>query len=270
MSTRIITSIIGLPLLAVIVAYGGIPLQITCFVLAVTGMTEMYKAMSNKRLSVHYVGYIFAAIYFFFLRSLNSDFMLTIITLFIITDLVCLVLFHSKINIIDCAISFFGFFYVAFLLSFVYLVRLHHYGAYFVWLIFICSFGCDTFAYFTGIALGRHKLTPTLSPKKTIEGAVGGVVGATLLAYIFGLVVAKLLHVNDPEHLLIRCTIVGVFGAVFAILGDLSASAIKRYTKIKDFGRLIPGHGGVLDRFDSVFFTAPVVYIVMIVLMGRG
>ena len=121
-----------------------------------------------------------------------------------------------------------------------------------IWLTLLAAFGTDICAYFSGYFLGRHKLCPKLSPKKTVEGAVGGVLGSAVLSTLFGLIFAR--------QWMLHCLIIGLVGSVFAQLGDLSASALKRRMGIKDYGNLIPGHGGILDRFDSVLFTAPLVY----------
>jgi phosphatidate cytidylyltransferase len=121
-----------------------------------------------------------------------------------------------------------------------------------VWLIFLTAFGTDIAAFFTGSAFGRHKLCPSISPSKTVEGAVGGVAGSILVCGAFG-------YLFMPE-LLIHCLIIGAAGSVVSQFGDLTASIFKRNLGIKDYGTLIPGHGGILDRFDSVLFTAPFVY----------
>ena len=149
---------------------------------------------------------------------------------------------------------FFGVIYVGVMLSFVYLTRMERDGLKLVWLIFIASWVCDTCAYISGMLLGRHKLTPALSPKKSVEGAIGGVVGATVVGFLYGM----LIELGDASW--VPAVICGV-GAVISQFGDLTASAIKRNHDIKDFGRLIPGHGGILDRFDSVIVTAPIVFI---------
>jgi phosphatidate cytidylyltransferase len=188
--------------------------------------------------------------------------MIMILTLFIIGIQTGLVLFYKQIPIQECITAVYGFFYVSFLLSFIVLTRNHEQGRYFVWLIFTSSFGCDTFAYLTGITFGRHKLTDTPSPRKSVEGVAGGVVGAALVGAIYGYFVSQYFHA-DVQGMTLNATVVSLFGAVFSVIGDLSASAVKRYTKIKDFGNLFPGHGGVLDRFDSVIMTAPIVYMVM-------
>ena len=127
-----------------------------------------------------------------------------------------------------------------------------------MWLVFLCSWGCDTCAYCVGVLIGKHKMSPKLSPKKSVEGAVGGVLGAALLTILYGLAFKKAMG-TEVSHILIMGAISAV-GALISMVGDLTASAIKRNYEIKDYGTLIPGHGGILDRFDSVIFTAPIIY----------
>ena len=110
-------------------------------------------------------------------------------------------------------------------------------------------------AYYTGRAFGKHKLIERVSPKKTVEGAVGGLLGGALGAFLLGYVVLPYTGI-EPWKLLIM----GFFGAMFGQIGDLAASSIKRYTGEKDYPKLIPGHGGILDRFDSILFVALFVY----------
>ena len=154
--------------------------------------------------------------------------------------------------------AFFGVFYVAVMLSFVWQTRMLPAGSYIVWLVFLCSWGCDTCAYCVGVLIGKHKMSPKLSPKKSVEGAVGGVLGAALLTILYGLAFKKAMG-TEVSHILIMGAISAV-GALISMVGDLTASAIKRNYEIKDYGTLIPGHGGILDRFDSVIFTAPIIY----------
>ena len=155
--------------------------------------------------------------------------------------------------------AFFGLVYVAVMLSFILLTRNLENGKILVWLIFFCSWGCDTCAYCVGMLIGKHKMAPVLSPKKSIEGAVGGVAGAAALGAIY----AAATHAPALEY----AVICGV-GALISMVGDLAASAIKRNKGIKDYGKLIPGHGGILDRFDSVIFTAPVIYYMSKFILG--
>ena len=128
----------------------------------------------------------------------------------------------------------------------------------------ICAWGNDTCAYCVGMLIGKHKMFPRLSPKKSVEGFIGGIAGAVLLGLIYGRIFgAHLISLSVPMR---DCAIIAGVGALIAVVGDLAASAIKRDTGIKDYGRLIPGHGGILDRFDSILFTAPVVYILAVCL----
>ena len=112
--------------------------------------------------------------------------------------------------------------------------------------------------------IGKHKMSPVLSPKKSVEGAVGGVVGAALLGAIYAAVVGSHLEAENP---VITYAIICAVGALISMVGDLAASAIKRNHNIKDYGTLIPGHGGIMDRFDSVIFTAPVIYYLSMFMM---
>jgi len=126
----------------------------------------------------------------------------------------------------------------------------------YVWIIVLAAFGTDIFAYFTGKVFGRHKLCPSISPKKTVEGSVGGIIGSVILCGIFGWFLIPGGFVN--------CIIIGVAGSIISQVGDLSASVMKRKIGIKDWGTLIPGHGGVLDRIDSMLFTAPLVFYFLV------
>lgn len=169
--------------------------------------------------------------------------------------------------------AFFSFFYGPVCLSFIYLTRELGRGAsgdgntigfYIVWLILLSSWGCDTCAYCVGMLIGKHKMSPILSPKKSIEGAVGGVVGAAALGALYGLIIED--RIADERVILFFAVICGV-GALISMVGDLAASAVKRNADLKDYGKLIPGHGGVMDRFDSVIFTAPVIYFMAVFLL---
>ena len=167
-----------------------------------------------------------------------------------------------KVNEIFCAVA--GLAYVVVLMSFIYKVRMLNDGLYIIPLIFICAWGNDTCAYCVGMLIGKHKMFPRLSPKKSVEGFIGGIAGAVLLGLIYGHIFGThLISLSVPMR---DCAIIAGVGALIAVVGDLAASAIKRDTGIKDYGRLIPGHGGILDRFDSILFTAPVVYILAVCL----
>ena len=261
---RIFTVLIGLPIAIFIVLQGGLTFLITLGVLSLIGLHEFYIAAAKKRLPVHIVGYAFIPVYYYFVMTSGDPLylLLTCAALLLVT-LVCLVLFYKTVNFMDCAVTIFGFYYIPVLFSFAYLAREYHLGSFFVWLIFICAWGSDTGAYVFGRLFGKHKLAPSLSPNKTIAGAIGGVLTATLLAFAYGTIMMQFLLIDGRLPIVMICTIAGVMGSIFSQFGDLAASAIKRHSDIKDFGKIFPGHGGVMDRFDSMLFTAPVVFGLM-------
>jgi len=246
MKKRILTAIVCLPLLILFVSLGGIWLRGILMLLSWIGLYELFRAVSGKVLAVHFAAYGFTGVYYMQLLPLG-----TVVPAFILACIVLLVVFYKETGVRDCFVTIGGFFYVSFLLSFVYLVRAEH--VYWVWLIFISSSVCDVFAYFTGRFFGKHKLTGTPSPGKTVEGCIGGVFGAAVVGFIYG----------SFFEMAVFMMAVSVMGAVFSQFGDLFASAIKRSVEIKDFGNLLPGHGGVLDRFDSIIVAAPMVYLLI-------
>ena len=157
-----------------------------------------------------------------------------------------------------------GALYTPLFVTSIYLIRNHSDGRFLFWLVFISSWICDTCAYLVGCSIGKHKLAPVLSPKKSIEGAIGGVLGSVIVAFVFGYFVQYKLFGGTNN--VIQYMIICFFGAIISQVGDLFASAIKRNNDIKDYGTLIPGHGGILDRFDSVIFVAPIIYILALAL----
>lgn len=145
--------------------------------------------------------------------------------------------------------------------SFIRIMQMEH-GRYYVLIPFVAAFTSDAFALFAGMLFGKHKLAPSLSPKKTVEGAVGGLVGAVVCVLVYAVVVNQIWHLT-PNYLVFA--LYGVLGSIISQLGDLSFSYIKREYGIKDYGNIFPGHGGVLDRFDSVIFCAPLTEFLLMV-----
>ena len=143
------------------------------------------------------------------------------------------------------------------------LIRLYNeFGVQFVLIVFVCAWMTDTAAYFTGCACGKHKLIPKVSPKKTVEGAVGGVIAAVLSCVLYLFILKKAgFDIRGLNYLSI--VVIGCVASIFSQIGDLVASAIKRDCDVKDFGNLLPGHGGLLDRFDSVMYIAPLVFYML-------
>lgn len=161
----------------------------------------------------------------------------------------------------DFVYTFFGFIYVSMMLSFFYLTLMLENGRLYVMLIPLSSWVCDVCAYCVGMLLGKHKLTPKLSPKKSVEGAVGGVIGSAVCGALCGYLGTGLILGERNAEKAVIFAVICAFGAIASQIGDLTASAFKRQHDIKDYGNLIPGHGGILDRFDSVIITGPIIYI---------
>ena len=237
---------------------GGWYLFALCAAISMIGMFEFYRVLGLHKEIIGVIGYFAMILLYVCLAFARTDLVMPLLVLAMLAILVAYVVTFPKYKVEDAAFSFMGIVYVGMMLSYIYQTRMAANGIYIVWIIFICSWGSDTFAYFTGVLFGKHKMTPVLSPKKSIEGAVGGIVAAALLGAGYGWIVSeKLTIVHEPVIVFaLACAI----GAFFSIFGDLAASAIKRNRDIKDYGNLIPGHGGIMDRYDSVIVTAPVVF----------
>jgi len=267
---RVITAMIGLPLVIFLVIFGDWPLALMCLAASLMGLRELYRALSTGDKPIHIIGYVATIGYFIAIFIFGTQHWLFIsLALFIIITQCCLVVFFSKLAFEDIIITIYGLLYVPFLLSFIVLVREFTLGQYFVWLIFTSAFGCDTFAYITGVSIGKHKLTNSPSPKKSVEGLIGGILGAALVGFLYGFFIVQFANPN-VEHFILISTIVSLIGAVFCIFGDMAASAIKRYKGVKDFSSLLPGHGGVMDRIDGVIFVAPFVLLSMYIMTHMG
>ena len=260
--TRLLSGIVLVAVALLTIISGGYVLFFTLLGISLIGMQELYKVMKVREdhfNALEIAGYLGAVIYYV-LMSLDFEKygMMGVIISFMMFMFVY-VFTYPKFKADQVMPAFFGVVYVAVMLSFIYLTRNLPDGKFLVWLIFLCSWGCDTCAYCVGMLIGKHKMAPVLSPKKSIEGAVGGVVGAALLGVIY----AAATQGKMAEYALI-CAV----GALISMVGDLAASAIKRNQNIKDYGKLIPGHGGILDRFDSVIITAPVIYYLAKMILG--
>lgn len=261
--TRLLSGILLLAVALLTIISGGWVLFFTLLCISIIGIQEIYRAMGVEKKGITGIlgiaGFLGTAIYY---TAIIYDFekygMMAVMAALIIL-LFVYVFTYPAYEADQIMAAFFGIVYVGVMLSFIYLTRNLSDGKILVWLIFICSWGCDTCAYCVGMLFGKHKMAPVLSPKKSVEGAVGGVVGAALLGAAYG----AIFHVGALEYALISAV-----GALISMVGDLAASAIKRNRGIKDYGRLIPGHGGILDRFDSVIITAPVIYFLAKAILG--
>ena len=260
--TRLISGIVLVIIALATIISGSWILFFTLLAVSLIGMRELYKVMkvSDEHVTVlELVGYLGAVLYYIAMKADFGNYGTMAIIISMILILFVYVFGYPKYHAEQVMAAFFGVVYVAVMLSFIYLTRSLPDGKFLVWLIFLCSWGCDTCAYCVGMLIGKHKMAPVLSPKKSIEGAVGGVAGAALLGVIY----AAATQGKMAEYALI-CAV----GALISMVGDLAASAIKRNQNIKDYGKLIPGHGGILDRFYSLIITAPVIYYLAKMILG--
>jgi phosphatidate cytidylyltransferase len=257
--TRIITAIIGIPLVVLIVVSGSPVLSYTMVTVSCLGLYELFNTIKKTYNPIQYIGYGGLLVYFLFFDIIYTYYSVYLALLIIIT-LIVMVIKYPKYSITDAVFTIFAPLYIGLLFSFIILTRNLEYGAFWVWLIVISSWGSDTFAYFSGVFLGKHKLAPQLSPKKTIEGSIGGVIGAGAIGYIYTAVYTAYDFGLLKDSIGIVVIIV-IIGSIVSQFGDLAASAIKRFFNQKDFGHILPGHGGILDRCDSLLLVAPVVYI---------
>ena len=261
--TRFLSGIVLLGILFFVLFTGGDLLFCVCAGLSICGLIELFQVfkLANSRLA--YIGYLLTIFYYIIIIFYRSTGILLFLIILLLLLLTFYVFSYPKFNIKQVSMIFFGIIYVAVTFSFIYLIRTRsNYGKYLVWLIFIPSWGSDTCAYCTGMLFGKHKLSPILSPNKTIEGAIGGILGSAILGAIYTYVMFYKINSNIQ----FSCLRVGLacgLGAIISMIGDLTASAIKRDYKVKDYGNIIPGHGGILDRFDSVIFTAPALYFLL-------
>ena len=259
--TRLISGIVlVIQALATIICSGPV-LLVTLIGVSCIGMQELYRAAGvheGKTNGLEIASYLEIVIYYLAVAYLPVSYHLPAVILGVLVMMSIFVFTYPKYQNKQIMTAFFGMVYVGVMLSYIYQTRVLPGGAFLVWLIFLCSWGCDTCAYCVGMLIGKHKMAPVLSPKKSIEGAVGGVVGAALLAVIYGFVFKDAMGCTT-QTIWFMAGICAV-GALISMVGDLTASAIKRNYEIKDYGKLIPGHGGILDRFDSVIFTAPIIF----------
>lgn len=262
--TRLLSGIVLVAAALVLIITGGDVLLFSTLLISYIGMFELFRIFHVEKELPGIVGYLAATVFYCNLKWAFLPDLMVVVLGFLMALMFVYVFTYPKYKTEQMLAVFFGVFYVAVMLSYVYQTRMLTAGAYIVWLIFLCSWGCDTCAYCVGVLIGKHKMAPKLSPKKSIEGGIGGLAGAALLGALYALAINKWggASAGVGEYALI-CFV----GGIISMIGDLAASAIKRNHEIKDYGKLIPGHGGILDRFDSVIFTAPVIYYLAVALM---
>ena len=256
---RIISGLILFAIVALILILGNTRIvNLAISAVAIIAINEYYNSFCNKKNVDRWIGNILA-IMIAFIDKIPPEFLMIIFPLSIGMLFFKVIITEMKTNFEDIAISGFGIFYIIGFIAFIPMIYALENGKYLIWYLAFAAWGTDTFAYIIGCKFGKHKLTP-VSPKKSVEGSVGGVLGAVVFSLIYTYCINKFGNIDMSYT-----TIVGISIAlsVLAQIGDLAASSIKRYAGIKDFGNLIPGHGGLLDRIDSILFIAPFAYFLL-------
>lgn len=254
MKTRILSGLLMSPLL-IILFIGGAPLYVTGLILTILAIREFSNALKTKNIPTRTSLSIILTVCLFILNILSIDISSIEMLLFSIMFIFLILIFFRK-DKVNSFIYLIGSLYIILGFNSIGLISSKfENGTKYMWLVFVIALLSDIMAYFTGSFFGKHKLAPTLSPKKTIEGSIGAIIFSSLGCFIFGII----FNLNTFFMILI-----GLIGSVVSQVGDLLASLIKRYVGIKDYGNLIPGHGGILDRFDSIILVAQFIYLVLL------
>ncbi len=257
---RITSGLLGFPLVLIILIFGNnIVVDIALAAITLLAMNEYFNAVSKVAKPVKWIGYL-SCLSIAFMHFIPNEYIGMYVTLSI--PIILLILFsqiivtNMKTNFKDIAFTFIGIFYIVFFMMFVALIDGMDNGKILIWYIIIASWGTDIVAFFAGTLFGKHKFSK-ISPKKSIEGCIAGTIGAIVLVLIYTYIVNTFFGMNY-SYLVISG--IGLILSLIGQIGDFAASSIKRYVEIKDFSNLIPGHGGMLDRIDSLIFLAPFAY----------
>lgn len=256
---RYISGAILLAIVTVILILGNSTLvNITISIVALFAINELFNSLKVKDKEIRLLG-IALSVGIAFLNDIPIELLILVFPITISLLFLKVILSKMKVNYVDIATAGFGIMYIIGFIMFIPLLYKADNGKFLIWYLAIAAWGTDTFAYLVGVKFGKHKLTP-ISPKKSIEGSIGGIIGAVLLSIIYTYIISKIASV---EISYIVISVIAVVLSILSQIGDLAASSIKRYVGIKDFGKLIPGHGGMLDRIDSILFIAPYAYFLL-------
>ena len=253
MLKRILTSVIGLAVFFAVVYMHRYVLYGAVILLILGMLYEMYSAITVGR-TMRISGYISGAA--IFAGMILGKPLFAVYAAFMLF-LLCMIVLHGRVTSKKVLSTAFITVFISLFMSLLIPIRLN-FGRNAVILPFVCAWLTDTGAYFTGSLIGRHKLVPHISPKKTVEGAVGGIVFAVIGCIVYAHIAAA-----DISGAYVKFALLGLAGSVISQAGDLIASCIKRDFGKKDYGSLLPGHGGILDRFDSVLYVLPFVYFAL-------
>lgn len=257
------SALLGFPLIALLLVFGNIyVVDVACAIFALIALNEFFNCFKEKAKPIVEVGYC-SAIFIALMHLIALKWWVVIIPMLIIIMFLKVILTNMKVNVSDLAITLLGIIYIVGSIIFIPLINGLEHGKLLIWFIIFAAWGTDAFAYIVGKTIGKHKFT-TISPKKTIEGCIGGAIGSIIVILIYTIIINNTYNLNISY---IYITIVAVILSLVGQIGDLAASTIKRYAGVKDFSNLIPGHGGILDRMDSIMFVAPFVYIFLVLLV---
>jgi phosphatidate cytidylyltransferase len=258
---RIISAIVCLPLVIILIWLGSFPFSIFIAIIALGATLEFYKLKDNfnKNYSLLYLGILFSLILLLRPHYQNTAMFPELITIMMVVSLIILLHQHSKLENVftNWAWMIAGGFYIGWMLSYWIDLRILTDGRTWVYFAMLITFANDSGAYFVGKRWGKNKLAITISPHKTWEGAIGGLLSAIIGATVIYIVLAWIapMTLDYWQVIPLACLI-----SLFAQLGDLVESLLKRSTGVKESGRFLPGHGGILDRFDSLIFVGVMVY----------
>ena len=226
---------------------------------------EYFNSLKEKAKPVIWMGYVACAI-IAFIHVIPRENLIHIIAVLVPSAILILflqvILTNMKTNLKDIALTFFGICYIPLFLMFIPILRGVENGVLLIWYIILAAWGTDIFAYTAGRTIGKHKFSK-ISPNKTIEGCVGGIIGATVLILGYTWVINTFFGMQINYFAISG---IGIILSVIGQIGDFAASSIKRYVGIKDFSNLIPGHGGMLDRIDSIIFISPFAYFLLMLI----
>lgn len=267
---RITSALLGFPLVVIILTFGNkYVVDIFLAIIACISMQEYMNAISKDAKPIRWLGYI-SCIFIAFIHIIPQYIPEPILNNIIILaiPILLLVLFativstNMRTNFKDVSYTLFGIVYIVTCIAFIAKIRGLEHGNWLVWFAIIAAWASDTFAYFIGKRFGKHKFSK-VSPKKSIEGCIAGVVGAVIVALIYTYAVNEITSLNFSY---IYITIITAILSIIGQIGDFAASSIKRYVDVKDYSNLIPGHGGMLDRIDSLMFLSPFAYVFLTII----
>ena len=263
---RILTTLIGLPLVVLVFILGNkYVIGGVIFTASIICTYEYFKVIQKVCKPIKWVGYL-ANILIIFAIILKEEMLIKSI-LFSVPIVISLLFIQvivtgMKTTFKDVAYTFLGIFYIPFFLMFLQLIRNLNNGKVLMGYVFVISWATDIFAYLIGRNFGKIKFS-SISPKKTVEGCVSGIIGSIIITLVYTLIVNKALGV---EYNYLYVAIITLILSVLSQVGDFAASIIKRFADTKDYGNIIPGHGGMLDRIDSLLFIAPFAYMMFILI----